>query len=487
MPLLLLLFALHTFLLMGTGTWSDLAMVGEEFGSTLYYAREAALVAGFVLYVLLAQWRKTRAPSPKSVDRAGVALSVLFAACTVGLQVSDAPAVHVSAVLAIAALVGVSGGMVSEHIALAAFRLACGPADEDGEFSGTRPDDPYRLLGVVIGGGGAIAVVLQYALQTGTSLGQGLLAACFVICFGAIMWLVGKLRPVVFGEQAGGGSRAGDLSSPKADEKGPRITTFVCLVVAATCLFSLFLFYETAMRSAGAVATFYEWHRLFLAVGYLVIGAAAYLGGRPAASVAVLVSALFAIVVSVQTALMEAGPATSILFYALLAAVLAWSALAFMSIAARAAQPAFVAATWRIVGELVTLAGILLQAVGIGELSLMTVLIATLVLLAVVVVAMVRGGFLTLSGSATDVMESPREVAAVSPEEQVQLLANECGLTERERDVLVALVLTEDKNQQIADGLGISRRQLQNHIAHIYEKTGTATRAGLVMRVNDGG
>ena len=46
-------------------------------------------------------------------------------------------------------------------------------------------------------------------------------------------------------------------------------------------------------------------------------------------------------------------------------------------------------------------------------------------------------------------------------------------------------MLTEDKNQQIADNLGISRRQLQTYISRIYQKTGTTTRAGLAMLVNE--
>ena len=58
------------------------------------------------------------------------------------------------------------------------------------------------------------------------------------------------------------------------------------------------------------------------------------------------------------------------------------------------------------------------------------------------------------------------------------------GLTDREREVLTHLVLTEDKNQQIADDLGISRRQLQTHISRIYKKTGTTTRTGLVKLAN---
>ena len=73
---------------------------------------------------------------------------------------------------------------------------------------------------------------------------------------------------------------------------------------------------------------------------------------------------------------------------------------------------------------------------------------------------------------------------ALSLEERIQQLADECGLTDREQEVLTALVLTDEKNQQIADSLFISRRQLQKHISCIYEKTGTTSRAGLAMRVN---
>ena len=72
-----------------------------------------------------------------------------------------------------------------------------------------------------------------------------------------------------------------------------------------------------------------------------------------------------------------------------------------------------------------------------------------------------------------------------STEDRVDLMANERGLTNRERDVLRALVLTENKNQQIANDLGISRRQLQTHISRIYQKTGVTTRAGLVMRASE--
>lgn len=463
MLLLTALFALHTFLLMGTGTWSDLAMAGEEFGTTLYYVREGVLAAGFLLYAAFAQWRKPNPLSCKTADIVGVVLVVLFAGCALALQVSGQPVVCVAAALVIALLVGVSGGMAYERIALAA-------AKGEGS-SNSQQRDACRLLGIIVGGGGAVAVALQYALQTGFSLG-GWLAVCFVACFALIVWLARALRPESSESQGMENAGKGSLA----------VMPFVCLAVAATCLFSLLTFYGAVMRASGAVASLYEWHRLFLVVGYAIIGVAAYVGGRPAASVAILIAALFAIIVSAQTAMLEAGPLTTVLFYTLLGAKLAWSNIAFMSAAPQSRCPAFVASTGRVLVALVSLAESLFYA--IGELSLMAVLVISLVLLAIVVVAMVKGGFLVFAKPEADGTELPEEEPVLSAEERMRQLARESGLSAREQDVLAALVLTEDKNQQIADELGISRRQLQNHISHIYEKTGATTRAGLVMRVN---
>ncbi len=77
-----------------------------------------------------------------------------------------------------------------------------------------------------------------------------------------------------------------------------------------------------------------------------------------------------------------------------------------------------------------------------------------------------------------------REAAAkaqdgISVDERINILSEQFGLTPRETEVFGILVTTECKNQEIADRLYISRRQLQNHIASIYQKTGANTRAGL--------
>ncbi len=50
------------------------------------------------------------------------------------------------------------------------------------------------------------------------------------------------------------------------------------------------------------------------------------------------------------------------------------------------------------------------------------------------------------------------------------------GLTERELQVLLALVLG-GSNREIAEGLGISAKTVGHHVEHVYKKAGVRSRA----------
>jgi DNA-binding NarL/FixJ family response regulator len=54
------------------------------------------------------------------------------------------------------------------------------------------------------------------------------------------------------------------------------------------------------------------------------------------------------------------------------------------------------------------------------------------------------------------------------------------GLTERELEVLLALVLGQS-NQAIADGLGISVKTVGHHVQHVYRKAGVSSRAAATV------
>ncbi|MFH2114707.1 MAG: helix-turn-helix transcriptional regulator [Spirochaetota bacterium] len=63
-------------------------------------------------------------------------------------------------------------------------------------------------------------------------------------------------------------------------------------------------------------------------------------------------------------------------------------------------------------------------------------------------------------------------------------LKEQFGLTEREIEVL-ALVVDDRSNQEIAAALGIGLRTVKSHLTHIFMKTKTRNRVGLVNLVHD--
>ena len=60
------------------------------------------------------------------------------------------------------------------------------------------------------------------------------------------------------------------------------------------------------------------------------------------------------------------------------------------------------------------------------------------------------------------------------------------GITSREADVL-ALLVEGATNAEIAERLFLSRRTVETHVAHLLQKTSSATRTELRTRVHDGG
>ena len=74
----------------------------------------------------------------------------------------------------------------------------------------------------------------------------------------------------------------------------------------------------------------------------------------------------------------------------------------------------------------------------------------------------------------------PVEAAELTSDERLDAFVATFELTERERDVLEALVVSDQSVQDIATTLFLSRSTLYRHISSINKKTGTASRVALI-------
>ena len=72
------------------------------------------------------------------------------------------------------------------------------------------------------------------------------------------------------------------------------------------------------------------------------------------------------------------------------------------------------------------------------------------------------------------------EVAELTSDERLDAFVATFELTERERDILEVLVVSDQSVQDIATTLFLSRSTLYRHISSINKKAGTASRVALI-------
>jgi DNA-binding CsgD family transcriptional regulator len=156
------------------------------------------------------------------------------------------------------------------------------------------------------------------------------------------------------------------------------------------------------------------------------------------------------------------------LYYVALTASIAYYHLTFLRLAPNTKHPAL----WACMGRVLDSAAVILSFVfRFDQLSQTMVLVIDIVCLAVVVVMIsLRGGFDLASRSGEQKPERS---------DPFVLIRDEFGITPSELRVLRELVLTDDKQDVIAQRLSISVSTLRHHVTSIYKKTGAQTRSAL--------
>ncbi|WP_417143896.1 LuxR C-terminal-related transcriptional regulator [Raoultibacter massiliensis] len=116
--------------------------------------------------------------------------------------------------------------------------------------------------------------------------------------------------------------------------------------------------------------------------------------------------------------------------------------------------------------------GLLMGAINLSASSIMSVFVATVLLGAVIIVVTVSSRQL----SVTRRILGQEDRSSI--DNQCDLLAMRCNLTQREREVLMLLLL-DKTNQEIADALVVSNDTIKTHVKHIYRKTEAHSRSDL--------
>lgn len=421
-------------------------MVDESVKLHLYITQQLAVMAGFIIPALsISIYNVVCGRVVKRV------MLIFYILCIASLYFFSGIWIHTIFVVICSLCMGMTGAVVYAHLA----------GETDFDELGSR-----KSIGYVIAGGGTLALIIQSLLSAIPGAGEVLVYILMVAIYVGILY---RLKTTNF---------IRDI-----EEKPTCNRKVLCLCVAVLCVLMLLAYYESHINRVSFGGHFYSAVRILAAVGYFIIGVS-FGNARRWVVHLVMVCVSLASVISGYL-MIKAGEAWWIhlaLFYIVLGSIVAYYNLMFMEISGKTRAPVLWAAMGRIFDAGITAGFTFISA--FLPTSDMSVLIMSMGILAVLIAAMVMGGFLSVGSTGETVPAVDGQDNRLSVEERVNALSEQFGLTPRETEVLGVLVTTEQKNQEIADRLFISRRQLQNHIASIYQKTGANTRAGLLMLIS---
>lgn len=405
----------------------------------VYFFLQVAVITGFLLHAALCPGRK----SPKARGAVDLCALVLCAAGGLTLLFLSPASVYDLIVTGVTVfLLGWIGGAVYLKASL---------------LFGTA-----KRAGLLIGSGYAAAVALQFFTQ----LQWNVVPAVTVFLLLSFSALFVSLTGVALPDDPVPGRDTAPVS---------RLTLGAAVTVTAA--FLLFTVYYTGyihhlqVVSGYGEYNVYTWPRLLMIPVVLLFG---WLGdvrdGKllPVGTFCAAVAAfLNAVLVGRETYLLN-----MCLYYVALASAVVYYHLTFLRLAQKTKRPAL----WACMGRLLDSAVVLFSFVfRVSVLPTAAVLAVDIALLILAVVIMTLNGDFSLAPPAPPAENAPVPVKA----DPFPILQARFGITPAEMNVLRELVLTEDKQDVIADRLNISVSTMRHHITSIYRKTEVQSRAGL--------
>lgn len=424
----------------------------------MYYIQQFFMLLGFLLYAIITDLISKKA---KAVLR--VILVAAFSAGMLLLYSLRIPVIFFVFEPICVLVTGFSGGLVYDHLA--------------GSFPGDK--DRLRWLSLIIGIGGATAVLIQWLFQFLISDRPVLL---FILISG-----MAAIHYISVNNGSEEHESVNFLNGGKRD--------IVILVSVVAAILIMLVLYEVHMNSLLFTVYFFDWPRLITMAGYILIAISGCFGRRDIVSSVMLCIALPVVLLPLLMQDMGEFYIHMSIFYLALGTTVSYYSLMFVFIAPAFKHRAIIASMGRMLDLVITiLFGLIKLSSRVTELQ---AALTEILIMAFLLIVMKSGGLLSRSGESVDLPEGSGKDKDIRPEASVDIynetkvssdpveeFAREHGFTPREIDVYRMLVTSERRNQEIADELFISRRALQNHIRSIYEKAGVSNRSGLIMALH---
>lgn len=251
----------------------------------------------------------------------------------------------------------------------------------------------------------------------------------------------------------------------------------ILLVILITCIFSTLDAAVTLGHVSGS-ADVGQWPRLLLAGSGLLAGV--FFDGRKRRYGNILMYCVTVLSVLCIVVLENGGPffAGLIVFYLSAGFFVVFFTVSFMRLSTRMKCPKLWAGLGRAVNNICAFAT--------GSLSLRLIRSENQMLrdgILLVLFVLISIAFFIYSNALYMQEKKEPESSGTKPreEESLEMFAVSFSLTEREKEVLEVLLVSDENVQDIAKTLMISRAALYRHIASLNEKTGTKSRIGLVQ------
>ena len=333
--------------------------------------------------------------------------------------------------------------------------------------------------GRMIGAAAGCAVCVQFLVQNFTQ-GQIPTLACILASM-VVLLLHARRRHSDLPTHVASDMWARTWPSDPADRHRHGIFLVVSAAIL-TVIFSLNDAVVVALDASGSM-TLFSGIRLYYALGLVVAGCLFDLTPRPSFTFSTVAVQMLAVLVPYFLGTPEWYSLNMALFYFYGGFYVVFITAEFVAFSGQMSNSALWAGLGRTTRSYVTGLSVIpisLLYAAFGVISLVALGIAlNMALLAVCALDALLLTRYRLPEQQASTCGDQKAAVSDFDERNLEQFAQELGLTDREREVLSLMVTTEDENQKMANDLDISRRTLQRHIAHVYEKAGVQSRIGL--------